>query len=112
MDKHKLYSIMDDAMQVLTQTDVWDDIERSDPYIQQARRQFDAAAAKIEQACGRELCDDIEEASATMMSAYCDAGILYGIQIALAIREAALNPCEFSQHVLDRIAGKREEEVA
>ena len=47
-----------------------------------------------------------------MMSAYSDAGILYGIQIALAIREAALNPCEFSQHVLDRIAGEREEEVA
>lgn len=112
MDKQKLYSIMDDAMQVLTQTDVWDDIERSDPYIQQARRQFDAAVAQAEKHCGKSLCCDIEEASATMMSAYCDAGILYGIQIALAIREAALNPCEFSQHVLDRIAGKREEVTA
>ena len=97
-------------MQVLTQTSVWDDIERNDPNIQQARRQFDAAVAKAEKLCGKSL--DIEEASATMMSAYCYAGILYGIQIALAIREAALHPCEFSQHVLDRIAGKREEEVA
>ena len=112
MDKQKLYSIMDDAMQVLTQASAWDDIEKNDPNIQQARRQFDAAVAQAEKHCGKSLCCDIEDASWIMMSAYCDAGILYGIQIALAIREAALNPCEFSQHVLDRIAGKREEVTA
>ena len=107
MDRKNLFAIMDDAMSVLTQADAWDEIEKNDPFIKQAREQFDDSMAEAEKVCGKALSSEIDTAIGAIMPAYSDAGIMYGIQIALAVREAALNPCEFSQYVLDRIAGKR-----
>lgn len=111
MTKQEQYNLMDDMMSSITQADAWQQIDANDPFIQAAKEQFASALKKAEEICGWGIASEIDEANAAIMSAYADAGILYGMRVMLAIREVALNPRELSQIMVDRMA-KSKEEVA
>ncbi|WP_300685480.1 hypothetical protein [Acutalibacter sp. 1XD8-36] len=96
--------IMDDIMDRVTQTDFWNNIQLTNPMIKEADKQFSALLDKLKETAPEDLIEKARDAAWEMSSAFCYPAILYGMRVAQAIQEAALDPNALSQYILDRTA--------
>ena len=103
MNKKNL-SLMDDIMFVgLARTDEWNDILLHDPMIAAADARWRAALEKAKAFLPTEIYMELDAANADEVIANGDAGILFGIRVADAIRDAVARPADLSRHILERI---------
>lgn len=99
--------IMDELMGAITQTDEWIRIQMEDPQIKKAQAALDLAIRNVSHFVPEEVYKPLEDSATNAVSAYADAAILYGIQVADAIHTAASKPDALSQHILNRISTQR-----
>ena len=98
--------IMDDIMNGITQTDVWERIQQEDPMILKAEARLEKALERVEGLIPRDLYAELSDAASGTLSAMGDAGILYGMHVVFAMQDVAARPADLSRHVLDRMEGK------
>lgn len=96
------FAIMDSLMDAIVCSDVWNQIQQSDPMIQQAEQARYAAEKEAAAILPRDLFQRLSEATTSVESATVTAAILYGMRVSAAISTATLHQTEFSQHILDR----------
>lgn len=99
------FAIMDSLMDAIECNDVWNQIQQTDPMIQQAERARYAAEKEAAAILPRDLANRLSEATTSVESAMVTAAILYGMRVSAAISTATAHQAEFSQHILDRSAG-------
>lgn len=106
MKKDINVQIMDDIMNGITQTDVWERIKQEDPMILKAEAQLEKALERVEGLIPRDLYAELSDAASGALSAMGDAGILYGMHVVFAMQDVAARPADLSRHVLDRMEKK------
>lgn len=98
--------LMDDILEVIGQSDEWEDIQLHDPRIVAANKALKAEMAAlqlpIDEYCGLELA--IGQATATVI----DAAILYGIHVAFALQDVVGRIPDLSRHIMQRTGGGAE----
>lgn len=93
--------IVRELMFALAQTKEWAHIEREDPMICESERRFEAAKERIVGKLSVDDENDLSEAMQSVISAYTNAAILFGMKTADALREATAQPATLSQYNLD-----------
>lgn len=96
-------SIMADIMNGITNADEWTRIQTTDPGIAAADDMWDKALSNARPYLPQDIYDELSTASASEASAYGDAGILYGIHVAEAIREVVAHPEELTRFWIERV---------
>lgn len=105
---NKNLDLMDELLSVLTQTEEWENRQGTDPQIKAAEKELEVALKNVSHFVPREVYKPLEDgAIMSVVNAYAEAGILYGIQVADAIHAAAANPNALSQHILNRVAAQK-----
>ena len=104
-DKKNL-ALMDDIMDAVTQLDEWMETQQKDPRITYADNRWCTAIEQAMALLPRELYDELCEAHSSEVAATGDAGILFGIHVADAIRDVASRPMDLSRHIQNRIRRK------
>lgn len=108
MEKQKInnMALVDNIMEVITQTDEWEDIQLHDPRIVAANKalkaEMEALQLPFDEYCGLELA--IGQATATVI----DAAILYGIHVAFALQDVVGRIPDLSRHIMQRTGGVAE----
>ncbi len=99
-----LFSIMDEAVQALDQTNAFTELKAKDPFMIEAS---DHLSRLLEKAKGidTKLWDKIDEVTGLLMAACEDCGFLYGLQVAEAFRRVSENPVDFTRHIYKRVYG-------
>lgn len=100
------FAIMDSLMDAIECNDVWNQIQQSDPMIQQAEQARYAAEKEAAAILPKDLFKRLSGATTIVESATVTAAILYGMRVSAAIHTATANQADFSQHILDRINKK------
>ena len=80
-------AIIDAIMAAITQADTWVDILTNDPGIVRAEKRFDKALEAAKPYLPRPIYMELSDAYGNGISAYGDAGILYGMHVAMVLRE-------------------------
>ena len=96
------FAIMDSLMDAIECNDIWNQIQQSDPMIQQAEQARYAAEKEAAAILPRDLFKRLSEATTSVESATVSAAILYGMRVSAAISAATANQADFSQYILDR----------
>lgn len=96
----KSCEIMNEIMGAIIDTEEWRRIQYSDPMIQKTERELKSL---LEQVGSPELEIKLSDACSEFSSAIADAAILYGIQVANAIRIAVDDPSIMSRFYLERM---------
>ena len=99
--------LMDDIMQMVVQADEWQDIQTQDPRITAARVRWEAVLERAKDLLPWELYAELSDAQAGEVAATSDAGILFGIHVADAIRDVVARPTDLSRYVLKRIEARQ-----
>lgn len=99
-----LFSIVDEAMESLTQTNEFNDMVQKDPFMSKAMNELRSLSKKAE-AIDPMFSEEIDAVTGKLMSASESCGILYGLQIAEAFRSVTDNPLAFSEYVYNRVYG-------
>ena len=98
--------LMDDILEVIGQSDEWEDIQLHDPRIVAANKALKAEVAALQlpfdEYCSLELA--IGQATATTI----DAAILYGIHVAFALQDVVGRIPDLSRHIMQRTGGGAE----
>lgn len=103
-------ALMNDIMDNLVNTDMWNKILLSDPMILQADAEFTAKVDTLQEGAEWEQLDEVKNSALYLNNALISAAILYGMRISQAIQEVTANSdtiTALSQYVLDKMA-KRE----
>lgn len=103
-------ALIDDVMDRLVDTDMWNKILMSDPMIMQADAQFTAKVDALQGAAEWKQLDELKNSAQHLNNTLVSAAILYGMRVSQAIREVTASPdtiTELSQFVLNRMAKKR-----
>lgn len=100
------FAIMDSLMDAIVCNDVWNQIQLSDPMIQQAERARYAAEKEAAAILPRDLFKRLSEATTNVESATVTAAILYGMRVSAAISAATANQADFSRYILERTKGE------
>ncbi len=91
--------IMDDIMDAIMQTDAWQDAQNNNEIIMIAQQRLLEVIAKVEKYLPRELQGELEDAICAQDAAYSEAGVLFGIHAAEAIRTVSANPEQLFKHM-------------
>ncbi len=98
--------LMDDILEVIGQSDEWEDIQLNDPRIVAANKALKTEMAALQlpfdEYCSLELA--IGQATATVI----DAAILYGIHVAFALQDVVGRIPDLSRHIMQRTGGGAE----
>ena len=95
-------AIMDAMMAAMTQADAWTDRLSSDPGIAAAESRWDKALEAARPHLPAAVYMELSGARGCALSAYSDAGILYGLHLAITLREMALQPVDLSRYWLKK----------
>lgn len=79
------FAIMDGLMDAIECNDVWNQIQQTDPMIQQAEQARYAAEKEAAAILPRDLFNRLSEATTSIESAMVTAAILYGMRVSAAI---------------------------
>ena len=109
MDNEKNLALVDDILSMVTQADEWEEIQLNDPRITAACVRWEAVLERTKALLPWELYAELSDARAGEIAAVGDAGILFGIHVADAIRDVASRPADLSRHVLKRIEARRKD---
>ena len=103
MINDKNLALMADIMGTIVQADEWQDIQLNDPMITDARNCWETILKRAKAFLPEDIYLELEDAEAGEVAATGNAGILFGIHVADAIRDVASRPADLSRHVLKRI---------
>lgn len=95
-------AIMDAMMAAMTQADAWTDRLSSDPGIAAAENRWDKALEAARPHLPAAVYMELSGARGCALSAYSDAVILYGLHLAITLREMALQPVDLSYYWLKK----------
>lgn len=95
-------TIMGSMVSAITQTSEWFYICQNDPQIAGRRKHLDSVMTRISALIPAELLEELEDALCAMDEAQETAAILYGIRVAIAIRDASTRQTDLSQQVTSR----------
>lgn len=84
----------------ITQTSEWFDTCRKDPQITASRDRLDAVMERVGALIPEGLLDELQDAMCAMDEAQETAAILYGIRVAIAIRDVSTLQADLSQHIV------------
>lgn len=101
--EQQLFSIMDELMDSIAQTKVWEEKQRNDPAIQKANRELEQVLEEVIQYIPKSLFMQLEDNCSRFACAHAEAAILYGLQVADAIRISSSRSVKFSEYVVKRI---------
>lgn len=101
MAENNSMDIVRELMFSIAETSEWEQIERTDPMICESERRFEEIKQRImgQLACEEE--NDLFDGMQSVLRAYVNAAILYGMKVSDAFREAVARPAAFSQYDLD-----------
>lgn len=99
--------IVDDIMDRVTQTDFWNNIQLTNPMIQEADEQLEAQLTQLDGIISNRQIDEIRSHAWYLVNAFTYPAILYGMRVTQAIQEVALDPNSLSQYIMDRVAKLR-----
>ena len=98
--------LMDDILEVIGQSDEWEDIQLHDPRIVAAnealKAEMEALQLPFDEYCVLELA--IGQATAATI----DAAILYGIHVAFALQDVVGRIPDLSRHIMQQTGGGAE----
>lgn len=99
--------IVDDIMDRVTQTDFWNNIQLTNPMIQEADEQLEAQLTQLDGIISNRQIDEIRSHAWYLVNAFTYPAILYGMRVTQAIQEVALDSNSLSQYIMDRVAKHR-----
>ena len=100
--------IVDAILDCVTQTDFWNHILLTNPMIKEADDELSALLDKLKATSLENLVEEVRDAAWELSNAFCYPAILYGMRVAQAIQEVALDPNALSQYIMDRVVKYRE----
>ena len=100
--------IVDAILDCVTQTDFWNHIQLTNPLIKDADDELSALLDKLKATSLENLVEEVRDAAWELSNAFCYPAILYGMRVAQAIQEVALDPNALSQYIMDRVVKYRE----
>lgn len=98
MDKN--LTIMASLIGAITQTSEWFDTCQKDPQITASRERLDTVLERVGALIPEDLLDELQDAICAMDEAQETAAILYGIRVAIAIRDVSTRQTDLSQHII------------
>lgn len=101
-------AIMDDIMNYVIQTEMWNNILMTDPLIQDAEEELNGCLEALEGIIPSKQIEDLRSAAWGLSNATDYPAILYGMRVAQAIQDVTANPAPLSQCILDRVANNRD----
>lgn len=104
MEKKDL-NLMDDLMQAIGETECWWEVQNTDPAIVQAKNILSQHLGWVQQ-IDKQGAENLDGAIWSLVNAYTNAAILYGIHIATVLHMASSIPSGLSGYILDRIGKK------
>ena len=104
----KNLALADEIMNSITQLPEWDEIQVHDPRIAVSVNRFRAALRQVKALIPEELYMELSDAHSDEVTYIGDAGILFGLHVADAIRDVASRPADLSRYILERIGGTME----
>lgn len=99
----KNIQLVDELMQGIGQTDVWQDEIMNNPLIQQSEKELSAVMEKIRQYAPKELVDQLSEMVSENIMAYEWPTILYGMRVMYALIDVSGRPSDLSRFLMQRI---------
>ena len=93
-----------DIMEHITQTEVWEQIEKNNPMIDTSSRRLHALLDNLRGPISDEIVETISDDVFNYVTATAESAVLYGIQVANALNEIIANPAAYSQNVLQKNA--------
>lgn len=76
--------------------------------IKEADNHLSELLERLKNTAEEDLLDPIQIAARGLVNAFMYPAILYGMRVAQAIQEVALDPNALSQHIMDRVAKSKE----
>lgn len=98
----KNVQLVDELMQSIGQTDVWQDELANNPMIQQSEKELSAVMEKIRQYAPKELADQLSDTVSENIVAYEWPAILYGMRVVYAIEDVSRRPSDLSRFLMQR----------
>ena len=99
----KELEIMDEIMSAVTQTDAWQEVLQKDELVKKAWAELNPLMEQARNYLPKDLWVRLEDAACAISSAHGDAGILFGIHVADAIRAVTTCPGALSHHIVARL---------
>jgi len=93
-----------DIIKHIMQTELWDEIEKSNPMIDASSRRLHALLNNLRGQLSDEIVETIFNDIFNYVTATAESAVLYGIQVANALNEIIANPAAYSQNVLQKNA--------
>lgn len=100
---NKELEIMDEIMSAVTQTDAWQEAQEKDALVKRAWEKLDPFMEQARGYLPQGLWFRLENAVNGVSAAHGDAGILFGIHVADAIRAVTACPGALSHHIAARV---------
>lgn len=100
--------LMDDILEVIGQSDEWEDIQLHDPRIVAAEQAMKKRLAHLAPYASPKFMDDLLADIFDTCSANIDAAILYGIHVAFALQDVVGRIPDLSRHIMQRTGGVAE----
>lgn len=101
-------ALMDDIMDQVSQTEMWNNILMTDPLIQDAEKELNSNLKALEGIVSDKQIEDLRAAAWGLSNATDYLALLYGMRVAQAIQEVSASPASLSQCILDRVVKCRE----
>ena len=96
----KNLDLMDDIMRGVYQSDEWQNILAHDPSIVAAAARWSAVLTQVKDFLPKRLYMELDSAHTDEVTDTSEAGILFGIHVADAIRDVASRPADLSRYAL------------
>ena len=100
---NKELEIMEDIMSAVTQTSAWQEAQEKDALVKRAWEKLDPLMEQARGYLPQGLWFRLENAVNGVSAAHGDAGILFGIHVADAIRAVTACPGALSHHIAARV---------
>ena len=91
-------SLISEIMNAVRQTDVYNDMMLSDPYILETDERCQRGIDRVKQyGVPADLLEELDEAITAYTTSYVDTAILYGVHLSKAIRCISESPVELAR---------------
>lgn len=97
MEKQQMQEVINAILSGVVQTSVWENIMATDPAIQQVSNEYLNILDQIKEKCGFEMANEFDEAHESVVAAYIDAAMIYGMRTMMALQYGVNRPIEYSQ---------------
>ena len=112
MEKQKInnMALVDNIMEVITQTDEWQEIQLNDPRVVASTNALREKMAALRPLFSFREYSGLEAAVWRAASSIVEPAIMYGIHVAFALQDVTGRIPDFSRHILQLIGGEQDED--